>query len=186
MRITQTELEGVLLIHPDVFRDSRGAFLESYNRQRYILNGMNHEWVQDNLSSSSYGVVRGLHYQVEPHAQTKIVQSVHGRILDAVVDVRRGSPTFGRHLTVELDSEARTQILIPKGFAHGFSVLSESAVVMYKTDGYYNKGSEAGIRFDDPDLAIDWKIPSGKAIVSHKDLELPPFSKLVTNFDYRR
>jgi len=186
MRISQTELEGVLLIHPDVFRDDRGAFLESYNRKRHALNGLEHDWVQDNLSSSSYGVVRGLHYQLEPYAQSKIVQAVSGRILDVVVDIRRGSPTFGRHLAVELDSDRRDQILIPKGFAHGFSVLSESAVVMYKTDEYYNKASESGIRFDDPHLAIDWRISSAKAIVSSKDLELPLFQALNTHFDYGR
>jgi dTDP-4-dehydrorhamnose 3,5-epimerase len=186
MKVYQTELEGVLIIHPDVFRDDRGAFLESYNRKRHALNGLEHDWVQDNLSSSSFGVVRGLHYQLAPNAQAKIVQAVHGRILDVVVDIRRGSPTFGRHLAKELDDEERLQILIPKGFAHGFSVLSDSAVVMYKTDDYYNKSSEAGIRFDDPELGIDWKIPSGKAIVSPKDLDLPLFSGLQTHFDYGR
>ena len=186
MKITQTELEGVLLLRPDVFKDDRGAFLESFNRRRYHQDGLDYEWVQDNLSSSRHGVVRGLHYQLAPHAQAKIVQSVHGRILDVVVDIRKGSPTFGRHLSIELDSEERLQILIPKGFAHGFSVLSETAVVMYKTDDYYHKASEAGIRFDDPDLAIDWKIPSDKAVVSPKDLELPFFTELNTNFEFGR
>lgn len=186
MTISKTELEGVLLIQPAVFRDDRGAFLESYNRRRHLDYGLSFDWVQDNLSSSSYGVVRGLHYQLAPRAQAKVVQAVHGRILDVVVDIRRGSPTFGRHFSVELDGEERVQILIPKGFAHGFSVLSEHAVVMYKTDDYYDKASEAGIRFDDPGLAIDWKIPPGSALVSPKDLELPLFRDLDTNFEYGR
>ena len=186
MTISHTELEGVLLLRPDVFKDERGAFLESYNRQRHLQNGLPFDWVQDNLSTSRHGVVRGLHYQLEPRAQAKIVQAVHGRILDVVVDIRKGSPTFGRHLSIELDSEERLQILIPRGFAHGFSVLSESAVVMYKTDDYYHKASEAGIRYDDPGLAIDWKIPADKVVVSPKDLELPLFSDLNTNFEYGR
>jgi dTDP-4-dehydrorhamnose 3,5-epimerase len=186
MTISKTVLEGVLLIQPTVFRDDRGAFLESYNRRRQMDNGLSFDWVQDNLSSSSYGVVRGLHYQMSPHAQSKLVQAVYGRILDVVVDIRRGSPTFGRHFSVELDGDDRLQILIPKGFAHGFSVLSDSAVVMYKTDDYYDKESEAGIRFDDPELAVDWRIPSGSAVVSPKDFELPLFRDLKTNFEYGR
>jgi dTDP-4-dehydrorhamnose 3,5-epimerase len=186
MKIYRTELEGVCLLSPDIYKDDRGAFLESYNRRRHLDNGLDFDWVQDNLSSSRHGVVRGLHYQLAPHGQSKIVQAVHGLILDVVVDIRKGSPSFGRHISIELDSEERMQVLIPKGFAHGFSVLSESAVVMYKTDDYYNKASEAGIRFDDPDLAIDWKIPPGKALVSPKDLELPLLSDLQTNFEYGR
>jgi dTDP-4-dehydrorhamnose 3,5-epimerase len=186
MRILQTEFEGLLLIYPEVLKDARGTFNESYNRQKHLRYGLDQDWVQDNLSYSSYGVVRGLHFQHPPYAQAKIVQAIHGRILDVVVDIRRGSPTFGRHLSVELDDEERLQILIPKGFAHGFSVLSESAVVMYKTDAYYNDASEAGIRFDDPDLAIDWKISSGNTIVSPKDQALPLFSELNTNFVHGR
>lgn len=184
MKLYRTELEGVCLLHPDVFRDERGVFLETYNRQRHLQNGLEYEWVQDNLSSSRHGVVRGLHYQLAPHAQSKIVQAVWGRILDVVVDIRKGSPTFGRHVAVELDSEERMQILIPKGFAHGFSVLSESAVVMYKTDDYYHKASESGIRYNDPELGIDWRIPADRVLVSPKDMELPHFSQLNTNFEY--
>ena len=182
MNISHTELPGVLILRPDVFKDDRGSFLESYNRQRHTSNGLSFDWVQDNLSSSRYGVVRGLHYQLEPHAQAKIVQAVWGRIRDVVVDMRKGSPTFGRHLSVDLDSEERTQILIPKGFAHGFSVLSDTAVVMYKTDAYYHKVSESGIRYDDPELGIDWGVPSDSIIVSPKDVELPFFSEVQPNF----
>jgi dTDP-4-dehydrorhamnose 3,5-epimerase len=184
MKIYRTELDGVCLLRPDVFKDERGVFLETYNRERHRQNGLEHDWVQDNLSSSRHGVVRGLHYQLGPHAQSKIVQAVWGRILDVVVDIRKGSPTFGRHVAVELDSEERVQILIPRGFAHGFSVLSESAVVMYKTDDYYHKASESGIRYDDPGLGIDWRIPADQRVVSSKDLELPLFSQLNTNFEY--
>lgn len=182
MIISQTELAGLLILRPDVFKDERGSFLESYNRQRHASNGLPFDWVQDNLSTSRYGVVRGLHYQLEPHAQAKIVQAVWGRIRDVVVDIRKGSPTYGRHLSIDLDSEERTQILIPKGFAHGFSVLSDTAVVMYKTDAYYHKASESGIRYDDPELAIDWGVPSESIIVSPKDGELPFLSEAQTNF----
>lgn len=185
MKLSPTELPGVLLIHPVIFRDDRGAFLESFNQRTFSEHGLPQDWVQDNLSHSAYGVVRGLHYQLNPFAQAKIVQVIRGHILDVVVDIRRGSPSYGRHIAVELDSEERTQILIPRGFAHGFSVLSETADVLYKTDNHYHKSSEAGILFNDPALGIDWRIPPDKVRLSAKDLELPSFAGLKTNFDYK-
>jgi dTDP-4-dehydrorhamnose 3,5-epimerase len=184
MIVTQTEIPGVILIRPSIFRDDRGAFLESFSSRRYKENGIPQDWVQDNLSTSVYGVIRGLHYQRPPFAQAKIVQVIRGRILDVVVDIRRGSPTYGRHVAVELDSEERTQILVPHGFAHGFSVLSPFADVMYKTDNYYSRDHESGLRFDDPDLAIDWRVPPAEAVLSPKDMDLSSFRDLPSDFEY--
>jgi len=183
MRVHSTDFPGVLIIEPDLFRDDRGVFLEGFNRRRYEENGIPFDWVQDNLSSSLRGVVRGLHFQKDPAAQTKLVQVVHGQILDVVVDIRRGSPTFGRHIAVELDSAVRRQILIPRGFAHGFSVLSERAEVMYKTDDYYSRAHEAGIRYDDPDLGIDWRVPTASVQLSPRDLQMPRLRDLGYAFE---
>jgi dTDP-4-dehydrorhamnose 3,5-epimerase len=141
-------------------------------------------FVQDNQSFSRYGVIRGLHYQLDPYAQAKLVRALQGRILDVVVDIRKGSPTYGKSIGVELSAENKRQLLIPKGYAHGFSVLSETADVLYKCDAFYHKQSEAGILFSDPVLDIDWKVPASKAIVSGKDLELPVFAVCVNNFEY--
>lgn len=185
MTVIQTEIHDVLLIKPGIFRDDRGAFLESFSARRYRDHAITQDWVQDNLSTSVYGVIRGLHYQRPPFAQAKIVQVIRGRILDVVVDIRKGSPTYGKHVAVELDSEDRLQILVPHGFAHGFSVLSPFADVLYKTDNYYSRDHEAGLRFDDPDLSIDWRIPSDQAILSPKDLELPCLKDLSTDFEYQ-
>jgi dTDP-4-dehydrorhamnose 3,5-epimerase len=185
MTVTQTDIPGVLLIKPNIFRDDRGAFLESFSARRYKEHGIAQDWVQDNLSTSVKGVIRGLHFQRPPFAQAKIVQVIRGRILDVVVDIRTGSPTFGKHVAVELDSEDRMQILVPHGFAHGFSVLSPFADVLYKTDNYYSKDHEAGLRFDDPALAIDWRIPPGEAILSPKDLELTFLKDLSSDFEYQ-
>jgi len=185
MTVIQTEISGVLLIKPSIFRDDRGAFLESFSARRYRDHGIAQDWVQDNLSTSVRGVIRGLHYQRPPHAQAKIVQVIRGRILDVVVDIRKGSPTYGKHVAVELDSEDRMQILVPHGFAHGFSVLSPFADVLYKTDNYYSKDHEAGLLFDDPDLAIDWRIPTGEAVLSPKDLELTRLKDLQSDFEYQ-
>ena len=185
MTVNQTEIPDVLLIKPGIFRDDRGAFLESFSARRYRDHGIDRDWVQDNLSTSVYGVIRGLHYQRPTFAQAKIVQVIRGRILDVVVDIRKGSPTYGKHVAVELDSEDRMQILMPHGFAHGFSVLSPFADVLYKTDNYYSRDHEAGLRFDDPDLSIDWRIPSDQAILSPKDLELPCLKDLSTDFEYQ-
>jgi dTDP-4-dehydrorhamnose 3,5-epimerase len=184
MEITLTTIPGVLLIQPTVFEDSRGYFFESYNQKKFAENNMAFDWVQDNQSSSSYGVIRGLHYQLNPFAQAKLVRVFSGTILDVVVDIRKGSPHYGKHFSVELSAENKIQILIPQGFAHGFSVLSERAEVLYKCDNYYQKNSEAGIIYNDPALAIDWKIPVDKAIVSEKDLILPGLSDIKTNFEF--
>lgn len=185
MTVIQTEIPDVLLIKPSIFRDDRGAFLESFSARRYRDQGISQDWVQDNLSTSLYGVIRGLHYQKPPFAQAKIVQVIRGRILDVVVDIRKGSPTYGRHVAVELDSEDRTQILVPHGFAHGFSVLSPFADVLYKTDNYYSRDHEAGLRFDDPELSIDWRIPTTEVILSPKDLELTFLKDLSSDFEYQ-
>lgn len=182
MPFKATDIPGLLIYEPKVFADSRGYFFESYNADVFKNEGVDIVFVQDNQSSSSYGVIRGLHFQLNPHAQTKLVRVLSGTILDAVVDLRQGSPTYGRHFTIELSAENKKQLLVPRGFAHGFSVISERAEVLYKCDGFYSKVSEGGIRFDDPSLNIDWKIPADKAIVSEKDLVLPGLKECQTNF----
>ncbi len=184
MPFTTTDLPGLLVFEPKVFGDSRGYFFESYNEKIFEQQGINLRFVQDNQSSSCYGVIRGVHYQLNPHAQTKLVRALAGRILDVAVDVRNGSPTYGKHFSIELSAENKKQLFIPKGFAHGFSVLSERAEVMYKCDGFYNKESEGGFRFDDPGLNIDWQIPQDKAIISDKDQLLPFLESVKTNFTY--
>lgn len=184
MEFIATPFEGLFLVQPKVFQDSRGYFFESYSKRFFDEASLPSDWVQDNQSSSSYGVIRGLHYQLNPSAQTKLVRVLQGTILDVVVDIRRGSPTYRKAYSVELSTENKTQILVPKGFAHGFSVQSETAVVLYKCDNYYNKSTEAGIIYNDPALGVDWKIPAGKEIVSDKDLQLPTLADSVTNFDF--
>jgi dTDP-4-dehydrorhamnose 3,5-epimerase len=184
MQIIQTTFPGVLLIQPKVFEDSRGYFFESYSQINFTENNMAYDWVQDNQSSSSYGVIRGLHYQLNPFAQSKLVRVFRGSILDVIVDIRKGSPYYGSHFAVELSAENKMQILVPQGFAHGFSVLSESAEILYKCDNYYHKNSEAGILYNDPALGIDWKVPADKVIVSEKDLILPGFADIKTNFEF--
>lgn len=180
-----TDIPGLLIFEPRVFEDSRGYFFESYNQDVFKKQGLNLQFAQDNQSKSSYGVIRGLHYQLNPHAQYKLVRVLQGVILDVAVDIRKGSPTYGQHFSIELTAENKKQLLIPAGFAHGFSVLSEVAVVFYKCDALYNRESEAGIRFDDPSLNIDWKILSGSAIVSDKDLQQPLFENCRNNFEFR-
>jgi dTDP-4-dehydrorhamnose 3,5-epimerase len=173
MPFHRTDIPGLLVFEPQVFEDSRGYFFESYNEKIFKEQGMDLRFVQDNQSSSSYGVIRGLHYQLPPHAQVKLVRVLHGKILDVAVDIRKGSPAYGKTFCQELSAENRKQLFIPAGFAHGFSVLSEKAEVFYKCDAFYNKESDAGIRFNDPALNIDWKIPADKAIISDKDKTLP-------------
>lgn len=185
MEFITTPFAGLFLVQPKVFEDSRGFFFESYSQRFFDEASLPGDWVQDNQSSSTYGVIRGLHYQLNPFAQSKLVRVLHGSILDVVVDIRKGSPTYHQVFTVELSAENKTQILVPKGFAHGFSVQSETAVVLYKCDNYYNKSSEAGIIYNDPKLAIDWKIPADKVIVSDKDLQLPSLEMSVTNFEFK-
>jgi dTDP-4-dehydrorhamnose 3,5-epimerase len=175
MKIDSTPFEGLLILTPRIFADERGYFFESYNAHTFKQNGLDFDWVQDNQSSSTYGVIRGLHFQKPPHAQTKLIRVLQGEILDVVVDLRHDSKTFGQTYSIVLSSENQLQLLIPKGFAHGFVVLSERADVMYKCDQLYNKESESGILFNDPKLNIDWKVDANKMIVSSKDLVLPAF-----------
>lgn len=185
MPFITTDFHGLLIFEPSVYKDDRGYFFESYNEQVFSRQGINIRFVQDNQSFSRYGVIRGMHYQLEPHAQTKLIRAVQGRILDVVVDIRKGSPTYGKFMSVELSAENKRQFFIPKGFAHGFSVLSETAEVSYKCDGFYDKGSEGGIRFDDPALQIDWQVPVNLDLVSPKDLDLPFLSDCKTNFEFK-
>jgi dTDP-4-dehydrorhamnose 3,5-epimerase len=182
MPFVKTDFSGLLIFEPVVHGDHRGYFFESYNEETFVQSGVGNRWVQDNQSSSSYGVVRGLHFQTPPHAQTKLVRVLSGVILDVVVDIRKGSPTFGQQFSIELSAENKKQLLVPKGFAHGFSVLSEKAEVLYKCDALYNKPSELGIHFADPSLAIDWKIPAEKTKVSDKDQQLPYLDKFDSPF----
>lgn len=179
-----TNIPGLLIFEPKVFEDSRGYFFEAYNQQVFQAEGLNLQFVQDNQSKSSFGVIRGLHYQLNPHAQYKLVRALQGTILDVAVDIRKGSPTFGQHFSMELSAENKKQLLIPSGFAHGFSVLSETAIVFYKCNVLYNKESEAGIVYNDPQLNIDWKIPKGKEIVSEKDILQPRFENCRNNFEF--
>jgi dTDP-4-dehydrorhamnose 3,5-epimerase len=169
MEFAKTEIVGVYVITPKVFFDDRGYFFESYNQETFHNAGINSVFIQDNQSLSTYGVIRGLHCQVGEYAQGKLVRVLRGKILDVAVDIRRESPTYGQHVTVELSDENKRQLFIPRGFAHGFSILSEKAVVAYKCDNVYNKTEELGIAFDDPDLAIDWQIPPEKIVLSPKD-----------------
>ncbi len=173
MELIKTDIEGVVILKPRVFGDSRGYFMESYNRRVFdeLIGPV--EFVQDNESCSSRGVVRGLHFQMPPFTQAKLVRCVRGKVLDVVVDLRRQSPTFGKHVAVELSEENYLQLFIPHGFAHGFSVLSESAVFQYKCDRFYNPESEAGISINDPSLGIDWQINMSTAILSEKDTRHP-------------
>ena len=170
MKLIETNIPGLLVIEPDVFRDNRGYFFESFSARKFEdLTGLKVDFVQDNESYSGYGTVRGLHFQKGEHAQAKLIRVVSGRVLDVAVDLREGSPTFGHHFSIELTGEDHLQMFIPKGFAHGFSVLSEKAVFQYKCDEYYAPQSEAGLLWNDPDLGIDWKLPESEAIVSEKD-----------------
>ena len=184
MAIFTTGIQGLLVVEPKIHEDSRGYFFEAFNQKQFVEYGLHLNFVQDNQSKSSYGVIRGLHYQLNPHAQIKLVRVLHGRILDVAVDIRQGSPTYGKVFSIELTSENQKQLLIPAGFAHGFSVMSDTAIVFYKCDTFYHKESEAGIRYDDPNLNIDWQIPKGKEIVSEKDVQLPNLHSLRNNFRF--
>jgi dTDP-4-dehydrorhamnose 3,5-epimerase len=184
MSFTETSLPGVIIFNPAVYPDERGFFFESYNKRLFHANNISNEFVQDNQSYSVYGVIRGLHYQKEPHAQSKLVRVLYGEILDVVLDLRTGSPGFGKTYDIRLSAENKKQIFIPKGFAHGFSVLSETAVISYKCDQFYNKLSEAGIRFNDIGLNINWQVPSDKALISEKDAQLPEFDPSISDFIY--
>ena len=183
MNIVKTDIEGVLVVEPRVFGDERGYFFESFNERDFLeQTGIAVRFVQDNESCSRYGVVRGLHFQNPPCAQAKLVRVVEGRVLDIAVDIRHDSPTYGRHVAVELSGENKRQFYIPKGFAHGFAVLSESAVFQYKCDEYYHPEAEGAIAWDDPVLAIDWQIAPADVVLSEKDRHHPLFNDFVTPF----
>lgn len=182
MKIETTGFEGLVVLTPSVFADERGYFFESYNSETHLKAGLDFHWVQDNQSRSKHGVIRGLHFQKAPFAQIKLVRVLQGEILDVVVDLRKGEPTFGKVFSVVLSAENKKQLLVPRGFAHGFSVLSSSADVMYKCDNLYNKQSESGLIFNDQSLNIDWKLSPEEMIVSEKDLVLPTFNNLDANF----
>jgi len=184
MPFYKTDFSGLFIFEPVVYEDSRGFFFESYNGQIFHEQNIDLRFVQDNQSSSSYGVIRGMHYQLNPHAQTKLVRVLRGTVLDTVVDIRKGSPTYAKAFSIELSAENKKQLFIPPVFAHGFSVLSERAEVFYKCDEFYNRECEAGIRYDDPALKIDWKIPSEKVIVSEKDQHLPLLANCKNNFQF--
>lgn len=177
MKIRETGIDGLIVIEPDVYGDSRGYFMESFSDRKFReLTGIEVTFVQDNESKSSYGVVRGLHFQRAPYAQSKLVRVVSGRVLDVAVDLRQGSETFGKHFSIELSGDNHLQMFIPKGFAHGFAVLSEEAVFQYKCDEYYAPESEGSIAWNDPDLAIDWHISQDDVRVSDKDRRSPGFN----------
>jgi dTDP-4-dehydrorhamnose 3,5-epimerase len=182
MPFIKSDFPGLIIIEPTVYKDSRGYFFESYNENNFKAEGIDIKFVQDNQSKSSYGVIRGLHYQLAPHAQTKLVRVLSGKILDVVVDIRTGSPAYGKVFCLELSAQNNKQLFIPKGFAHGFSVLSETAEVIYKCDTFYHKESEAGIAYNDTRLNIDWKIPADKAIISEKDMQQPALLNCKNNF----
>lgn len=178
MKIANTNIEGLIIIEPEVFRDARGYFLESYHKSRLEALGIHREFIQDNQSCSTHGVIRGLHYQRAPYSQAKLIRVTEGTIYDVAVDIRTGSPTFGSWFGLEISEENHLQLLIPEGFAHGFSVISDHATVFYKCDAYYHPESESGIRYNDPDLGIDWKIDPDDVVVSQKDFALPLFKDL--------
>jgi dTDP-4-dehydrorhamnose 3,5-epimerase len=182
MELVETVLNDLLIIQPKVFNDSRGYFFESFNEQRLRSIGIESDFVQDNESYSEYGTIRGIHFQLAPYSQAKLVRVVHGRILDVALDIRKNSPTYGKFFTIELDSETKRILFIPKGFAHGFSVLSANALVNYKCDALHNSQAERGINYNDPFLGIDWKVEPDKAKVSSKDKVLPFFNQIESNF----
>ncbi len=182
MPFTETGIQDLKVFEPRVFEDNRGYFYESYNQRAFAEAGIDLPFVQDNKARSVYGVVRGLHYQLNPFAQGKLVSVLQGSILDVAIDIRKGSPSFGKVFSIELTAENRKQLFVPRGFAHGYSVLSATAEVMYKVDNWYHKESEGGIIWNDADLNIDWKIPAEKAIISGKDALLPSFTTASNNF----
>nr|WP_315149704.1 dTDP-4-dehydrorhamnose 3,5-epimerase [uncultured Flavobacterium sp.] len=182
MNIEPTFIKDLVVLTPAVFEDERGYFFEAYNKSKCLQFGIAVDFVQDNQSFSKRGTLRGLHYQNPPYAQTKLVRVLQGEIMDVAVDLRKDSPTYGQYFGVVLSAENKKQLLVPQGFAHGFSVLSETAVVLYKCDQFYNKDSEGGIRYDDTSLHIDWGMDLATAIVSEKDLILPDFDNC--NFQF--
>ena len=184
MEVIKTEIEGVVIIEPRIFKDERGYFYESFSQREFEEKVCRTTFVQDNQSKSSYGVLRGLHFQKPPYCQSKLVRCIKGAVLDVAVDIRKGSPTFGRHVAVELTEENHRQLFIPRGFAHGFAVLSEEAVFQYKCDNFYCKESEGAIAWDDPQLAIDWRIPADNILLSEKDRHNRNIEEAEYLFDY--
>ena len=184
MNIIKTEFPGLMIIEPKVFGDARGYFFESYNEKAMSEAGIQTVFRQDNQSFSKYGVIRGLHFQLNPHAQTKLVRVIEGTIYDVVLDLRQGSPTFGKWFGLELSAGNKRQLYIPHGFAHGFSVLSEQTAIFYKCDNFYHPKSEGGVLYNDPILNIDWKVDAFRATVSDKDKILPTLDQVETNFVY--
>lgn len=184
MEVIKTNIEGVVIIKPRIFKDSRGYFFESYSKKEFDEKVCPIEFVQDNESCSTYGVMRGLHFQHPPFAQSKLVRCVKGRVLDVAVDIRKGSPTYGQHVTVELTEDNHRQFFIPRGFAHGFAVLSNTAVFQYKCDNYYHPEADGGISIQDPSLGIDWQIEPSQAILSERDTKHPLLQKFDSPFDF--
>ena len=184
MEVIKTELEGVVIIEPKIFRDARGYFFESFSQKEFEEKVRKIAFVQDNESMSSYGVMRGLHFQLPPFTQSKLVRCVKGKVLDVAVDIRKGSPTFGKHVSVELSEDNHRQFFVPRGFAHGFTVLSETAVFQYKCDNFYAPQSDGGISILDDSLGIDWKLPTDKVILSEKDTKHPLLQDFDSPFKY--
>ena len=180
MEVIKTEIEGVVIIEPRIFKDDRGYFYESFSQREFEEKVCKTTFVQDNQSKSSYGVLRGLHFQKPPYCQSKLVRCIKGAVLDVAVDIRKGSPTFGKYVAVELSEDNHRQFFVPRGFAHGFAVLTEEAVFQYKCDNFYNKESEGSVAWNDPELNIDWRIPFDKVLLSEKD----KLSKNIADADY--
>lgn len=184
MEVIKTELEGVVIIEPKIFRDARGYFFESFSQKEFEEKVRKIAFVQDNESMSSYGVMRGLHFQLPPFTQSKLVRCVKGKVLDVAVDIRKGSPTFGKHVSVELSEDNHRQFFVPRGFAHGFTVLSETAVFQYKCDNFYAPQSDGGISILDDSLGIDWKLPADIVVLSEKDTKHPLLKDFDSPFKY--
>ena len=184
MEVIKTDIEGVVILKPRIFEDSRGYFFESYSKRDFDKQVREIKFVQDNESKSSYGVLRGLHYQKWPFTQSKLVRVLRGKVLDVAVDIRKGSPTYGKSISVELSGENKLMFFIPRGFAHGFAVLSDEVVFQYKCDEFYHPESEGGIAWDDPDLAIDWRIPAADIVLSEKDKHHPLLRDIDSPFDF--
>lgn len=184
MEVIKTDIDGVVIIEPRIFRDERGYFFESFSQCDFQEKVCNTVFVQDNESKSSYGVLRGLHFQKPPYAQSKLVRVIKGAVLDVAVDIRKGSPTFGQHVAVELTEDNHRQFFIPRGFAHGFSVLTDEVIFQYKCDNFYAPQSEGALAWDDPDLGIDWRIPTDKVLLSEKDCHHSRLRDAEWLFDY--
>lgn len=184
MEIIKTKIEGLVIIEPKVFGDDRGYFFESYHLERFKNNGLHSAFIQDNEAYSKFGVVRGLHYQLAPYAQAKLVRVVKGKVLDVAVDLRKGSPTYGNWEAIELSGDNKRQLFVPRGFAHGYSVISEEAIFQYKCDNVYHPKSERGINLNDVSLNINWGVPVEEQIISTKDKVAPSLKDAETNFVY--